>query len=308
MWQCGQDHSLPLPVDRATGGWRAAADRLCAGQSAVHDGSAGGSFADPRPIGERVGRVPHRLGLSGRRGPLHHVGRLHRGLSRRVRRSDLEVAPARCAQRARRLSGRGFERVLFGTASGACAKSDHHGDSSRFSYPGGPAIEVGGQDRYRGLGRRRQRLGRCVESAVLGTDAVSADASEVRGPADGKPGSGAAREFHARGEMDLRQPGPGGRGVPRVRALVLPGEPPRAEAARDRRPRRRSARSQDADIESDRQARSSGAPDASAALQRLVGSEDYTALEFDLGHIGMYISARAQREVPEAIADWLSAR
>jgi len=49
-------------------------------------------------------------------------------------------------------------------------------------------------------------------------------------------------------------------------------------------------------------------PAASAALQRLVGSNDYTALEFDLGHIGMYVSARAQREVPAAIADWLAAR
>jgi polyhydroxyalkanoate synthase subunit PhaC len=49
-------------------------------------------------------------------------------------------------------------------------------------------------------------------------------------------------------------------------------------------------------------------PDASLALQRLVGSTDYTALEFDLGHIGMYISARAQREVPEAIANWLAPR
>jgi polyhydroxyalkanoate synthase len=49
-------------------------------------------------------------------------------------------------------------------------------------------------------------------------------------------------------------------------------------------------------------------PDASAALQRLVGSADYTALEFDLGHIGMYISARAQREVPAAIANWLASR
>ena len=46
-------------------------------------------------------------------------------------------------------------------------------------------------------------------------------------------------------------------------------------------------------------------PDASLALQRLVGSADYTALEFDLGHIGMYISARAQREVPAAIANLL---
>jgi polyhydroxyalkanoate synthase len=49
-------------------------------------------------------------------------------------------------------------------------------------------------------------------------------------------------------------------------------------------------------------------PDASLALQRLVGSTDYTALEFDLGHIGMYISARAQREVPAAIANWLAPR
>ena len=47
---------------------------------------------------------------------------------------------------------------------------------------------------------------------------------------------------------------------------------------------------------------------ASLALERLVGSRDYTALEFDLGHIGMYISARAQREVPTAIARWLTAR
>ena len=49
-------------------------------------------------------------------------------------------------------------------------------------------------------------------------------------------------------------------------------------------------------------------PEASAALQRLVGSNDFTTLEFDLGHIGMYISARAQREVPVAIARWLATR
>ena len=49
-------------------------------------------------------------------------------------------------------------------------------------------------------------------------------------------------------------------------------------------------------------------PDASLALQKLVGSKDYTALELDLGHIGMYISARAQHEVPAAIAKWLAAR
>ncbi len=49
-------------------------------------------------------------------------------------------------------------------------------------------------------------------------------------------------------------------------------------------------------------------PASSAALQSLVGGTDYTALEFDLGHIGMYISARAQREVPAAIAGWLATR
>jgi polyhydroxyalkanoate synthase subunit PhaC len=48
--------------------------------------------------------------------------------------------------------------------------------------------------------------------------------------------------------------------------------------------------------------------DASTALQGLVGSADYTALEFDLGHIGMYISARAQQTVPAAIARWLATR
>jgi polyhydroxyalkanoate synthase len=47
---------------------------------------------------------------------------------------------------------------------------------------------------------------------------------------------------------------------------------------------------------------------ASAALQRLAGSADYTALEFDLGHVGMYISARAQQKVPAAIAHWLATR
>jgi polyhydroxyalkanoate synthase len=49
-------------------------------------------------------------------------------------------------------------------------------------------------------------------------------------------------------------------------------------------------------------------PAASLALGPLVGSKDYTALEFALGHIGMYISARAQHEVPPAIARWLAQR
>jgi polyhydroxyalkanoate synthase subunit PhaC len=49
-------------------------------------------------------------------------------------------------------------------------------------------------------------------------------------------------------------------------------------------------------------------PASSAALRGLVRSNDFTTLELDLGHIGMYVSARAQRQVPAAIADWLATR
>jgi polyhydroxyalkanoate synthase len=49
-------------------------------------------------------------------------------------------------------------------------------------------------------------------------------------------------------------------------------------------------------------------PSASEPLGGLVGSNDYTALPFDLGHIGMYVSARAQAEVPRHIAQWLRER
>ena len=49
-------------------------------------------------------------------------------------------------------------------------------------------------------------------------------------------------------------------------------------------------------------------PDASRALAGLVGSEDYTELGFKGGHIGIYVSSRAQREVPAAIHRWLSTR
>ena len=49
-------------------------------------------------------------------------------------------------------------------------------------------------------------------------------------------------------------------------------------------------------------------PSASVPLARLVGSADYTALAIEVGHIGMYVSARAQREVPTKIAAWLRDR
>ncbi|MEH6414530.1 class III poly(R)-hydroxyalkanoic acid synthase subunit PhaC [Pseudomonas sp. CGJS7] len=49
-------------------------------------------------------------------------------------------------------------------------------------------------------------------------------------------------------------------------------------------------------------------PAASKALADLVGSQDYSELSFKGGHIGIYVSGRAQREVPGAIHDWLTQR
>lgn len=49
-------------------------------------------------------------------------------------------------------------------------------------------------------------------------------------------------------------------------------------------------------------------PDASRALRGLVASDDYTEIGFRGGHIGIYVSSRAQREVPAAIAGWLAQR
>jgi polyhydroxyalkanoate synthase len=49
-------------------------------------------------------------------------------------------------------------------------------------------------------------------------------------------------------------------------------------------------------------------PDSSRALKGLIGSRDYTEMEFPGGHIGIYVSARAQKTLPPAVADWLAKR
>ncbi len=49
-------------------------------------------------------------------------------------------------------------------------------------------------------------------------------------------------------------------------------------------------------------------PAASKALAGCCGSRDYAELTFQGGHIGIYVSSRAQREVPPAVAAWLLAR
>ena len=49
-------------------------------------------------------------------------------------------------------------------------------------------------------------------------------------------------------------------------------------------------------------------PAASRALKDAVGSPDYSQIAFKGGHIGIYVSSRAQREVPPAIHEWLAKR
>jgi len=49
-------------------------------------------------------------------------------------------------------------------------------------------------------------------------------------------------------------------------------------------------------------------PAASKALERYVGTKDYTALEFPGGHIGIYVSGKAQKLIPPSVCDWLGNR
>ncbi len=49
-------------------------------------------------------------------------------------------------------------------------------------------------------------------------------------------------------------------------------------------------------------------PSASRPLAELTASRDYTAFEFDGGHIGIYVSRSAQEILPRTIAQWLEMR
>lgn len=49
-------------------------------------------------------------------------------------------------------------------------------------------------------------------------------------------------------------------------------------------------------------------PAASIPLKDYVGTKDYTELAFPGGHIGIYVSGRAQKQVPPTIGQWLDAR
>ena len=49
-------------------------------------------------------------------------------------------------------------------------------------------------------------------------------------------------------------------------------------------------------------------PDASKALRGRTGSSDYSEVSFPGGHIGIYVSGKAQSQIPPAIAGWLKNR
>jgi polyhydroxyalkanoate synthase len=48
-------------------------------------------------------------------------------------------------------------------------------------------------------------------------------------------------------------------------------------------------------------------PPSSKALAQVVGAEDYTEVAFPVGHIGMYVSGKAQKDLAPLINDWVRA-
>jgi polyhydroxyalkanoate synthase len=49
-------------------------------------------------------------------------------------------------------------------------------------------------------------------------------------------------------------------------------------------------------------------PASSLVLGEQIGTDDYTVRSFPVGHIGMYVSGKVQKDLPPLIADWLQAK
>ncbi len=49
-------------------------------------------------------------------------------------------------------------------------------------------------------------------------------------------------------------------------------------------------------------------PASSLALKDYIGTTDYTVQSFPVGHVGMYVSGKVQRDLPPAIVNWLQVR
>lgn len=49
-------------------------------------------------------------------------------------------------------------------------------------------------------------------------------------------------------------------------------------------------------------------PSSSQAMRMAIGSEDYTEAAYDTGHIGIYVSSKAGKDIPRRISRWLQKR
>jgi polyhydroxyalkanoate synthase len=49
-------------------------------------------------------------------------------------------------------------------------------------------------------------------------------------------------------------------------------------------------------------------PKCSRPLSEMVGSKDVTTLPYPVGHIGMYVSSRAQKEMAPTVSQWIIER
>jgi len=49
-------------------------------------------------------------------------------------------------------------------------------------------------------------------------------------------------------------------------------------------------------------------PASSKALEKYIGTKDYTSRSFPVGHIGMYVSGKVQKDLPPLIAKWIKER
>jgi polyhydroxyalkanoate synthase len=49
-------------------------------------------------------------------------------------------------------------------------------------------------------------------------------------------------------------------------------------------------------------------PTSSLALEKYISSDDYTVHSFPVGHIGIYVSSKVQKDLPLMIGNWLKIR
>ena len=141
--------------------------------------------------------------------------------------------------------------------------------------------------------------GTLLNAAFIALMPLRLTARKYAGLADIAADRGGARELPAHGALDPRQPRPGGHRVPRVRPRPVPGEPAAEGRPADRRRRGRPAAGSPAPSSTSTRCRTTSCrPLPRAPLEGLTATRDYSAFEFDGGHIGIYVSRSAQELLP----------